>query len=61
MSGTTITHGDGDRPRVSVSDEKQVRYWTEALGATREELTLAIRTVGNHVDAVRGWLKRRRH
>jgi hypothetical protein len=57
---TSIRHGS-DRTRVSVEQEHEVRYWTEALGCTREELEQAVRTVGNNADAVRGWLKNNVH
>jgi hypothetical protein len=38
---------------ISMGEEREVRYWTKALGVSREELAEAISRVGNSVDAVR--------
>jgi hypothetical protein len=38
---------------ISMSEEREVRYWTKALGVSREELVEAISKVGNSVDAIR--------
>lgn len=32
--------------RVNVSEEEEIRYWTEKFGVTEEELKKAVRTVG---------------
>ena len=42
-----------DASRISLSEEYEVAYWTEALGVTREQLEAAVRAVGNGADAVR--------
>ena len=44
--------------RVTMSDEQEVRYWTEALGCSKDELAAAVARVGNSIDAVRGVLHR---
>ena len=40
-----------------MSEDYEVRYWTEALGVTKEELQRAVDQVGNGADAVREFLK----
>lgn len=39
--------------QISMSEDQEVRYWTKALGVSREELAEAISKVGNCVDAIR--------
>jgi hypothetical protein len=48
-----------DRRLISLSDEDSVRYWTQVLGVTREELWQAVRRVGHQAWAVRKWLHER--
>ena len=43
---------------ISMSGEREVRYWTKALGVSREELVEAISKVGNSVDAIRRELRK---
>ena len=43
----------GDRARISLGEEHEVRYWTEKLGVSREELERAVKAVGNSPDRVR--------
>jgi hypothetical protein len=38
---------------ISMGEEHEVRYWTKALGVSKEELADAISKVGNSVDAIR--------
>ena len=45
--------GAPDRSRVSMDDQHQVRYWTETLGCSNDELAAAVTRVGNSSDAVR--------
>ena len=45
--------GAQDRTRISMGEEHEVRYWTKALGVTREQLAAAVAKVGNSADAVR--------
>lgn len=45
--------GPQDRSRINVHEEWEVRYWTEALGVSKEELTNLVREVGPSVSAVR--------
>jgi Protein of unknown function (DUF3606) len=45
--------GAQDRARISLSEDHEVRYWTKALGVTKEQLTAAVHKVGNSAEAVR--------
>jgi hypothetical protein len=36
-----------------MNDKQKVRYWTEALGCSKDELAAAVARVGNSTDAVR--------
>lgn len=45
--------GPQDRSRISLHEEHEVRYWTEALGVTREQLAAAVAKVGDTAHAVR--------
>jgi hypothetical protein len=42
-----------DRSRISMNEADQIRYWTEALGCSKDELAAAVARVGNSSDAVR--------
>jgi hypothetical protein len=45
--------GAQDRARISLSEEHEVRYWTKALGVTKEQLAAVVHKVGNSAEAVR--------
>jgi hypothetical protein len=53
MADDLSNRGAQDRSRISMSEEHEVRYWTQALGVSREELQRAVDKVGNSADAVR--------
>jgi len=50
--------GQQDRTRINMHEEHEVRYWTEALGVTRDELQRAVDQVGVSAAAVREHLGR---
>jgi hypothetical protein len=58
MSDDTKMRDVRDRTRISMTEDYEVRYWTDALGCTREQLQLAINRVGNSVETVRDFLGR---
>ncbi|MET3665885.1 DUF3606 domain-containing protein [Caulobacter sp. 1776] len=58
MSDDLNNRGAQDRSRISVGEEHEVRYWTEALGVSEDELKRAVEAVGNSADAVRAHLQR---
>jgi hypothetical protein len=45
-----------DSKRINVNEEHEVRYWTRALGVSREALEEAVRAVGTMADDVRKYL-----
>ena len=52
--------GDGDRQRINVDQEHEVRYWSQKLGVTPEELRTAVKDVGPMAAAVEQRLRARR-
>ena len=57
MSDNLQKAGQQDRSRINVHEEHEVRYWTEALGVSRETLEKAGAAVGVSADKVREHLK----
>jgi uncharacterized protein DUF3606 len=53
MSDDKTKRGEPDHSRISLSEDYEVRYWTEKFGVTKEQLAVAIQKVGNSPDAVR--------
>lgn len=49
-----------DKQLISLREEHEVRYWTQALGATQSEIADAIDTVGRGARQVREYLTRHR-
>ncbi|QDX25083.1 DUF3606 domain-containing protein [Sphingomonas suaedae] len=49
--------GSPDRDRIAMGEEHEVRYWTEALGVSKERLQDAVGAVGSSADKVRAYLK----
>jgi hypothetical protein len=47
------TRGPQDRSRVSLSEEWEVRYWTQTFGVSRERLQSIVDEVGHSTEAVR--------
>lgn len=53
------TYTDGlDRQLISMEEDYEVEYWTDALGVSKAQLQHAVDQVGNSVDAVRSYLGR---
>lgn len=57
MSDDTKNVGSPDRDRIAMEEEHEVRYWTEALGVTKERLQIAVDAVGNSAEKVREHLR----
>ena len=53
MSDDKSKRGPRDRSRISLGEEYEVRYWTNELGVSREELEQAVKSVGNSAQKVR--------
>ena len=56
MSDDKTNRGAQDRARISLSEEHEVRYWTQALGVSKEQLAAAVQAVGNSADKVKAHL-----
>ena len=59
MSDDLANRGPQDRARISLTEEHEVRYWTQALGVDKARLAAAVKAVGNSADRVREHLKGR--
>jgi hypothetical protein len=53
MSDDMNKRGPRDRSRIALGEEHEVRYWTNELGVSRDELEDAVKSVGNSVSKVR--------
>lgn len=60
MADDLSNRGGQDRTRIAIEQDHEVRYWTQALGVTREQLAQAVREVGNSADRVREYFSTRR-
>lgn len=56
MSDDMNNRGAQDRARISLAEEHEVRYWTQALGVSKEQLAAAVQAVGNSAHKVRAHL-----
>ena len=52
MADDKTNRGEPDRSRINMSEDYEVKYWTERLGTTREELQKVVDRVGNSANAV---------
>ncbi len=53
MSDDKTKRGGQDRSRINLSEDYEVRYWTEALGVSRERLEELVRKHGNSAEKIR--------
>ena len=51
--------GPQDRSRINTDQDYEVRYWSEALGVSEDELKRAVQTVGPSAERVREHLRQR--
>ena len=56
MADDMNNRGPQDRARISLGEEHEVRYWTQALGVSKEQLAAAVKAVGPNADRVRAHL-----
>jgi hypothetical protein len=56
MADDMNNRGPQDRSRISLGEDHEIRYWTQALGVTREQLAAAVNAVGSSADRVRAHL-----
>ena len=57
MSDDKSNRGTADRSKISLSDDYEVRYWTNTLGVSKEKLTAAVQAVGNSAQRVKEYVK----
>jgi hypothetical protein len=50
--------GAGERSKINMHEDYEVKYWTKQLGVSRDELEKAVDKVGNSAAAVRKELGR---
>ncbi|PBJ84345.1 DUF3606 domain-containing protein [Lysobacteraceae bacterium NML93-0399] len=60
MSDDKRQTGSPDRDRISLSEDYEVQYWTQALGVSADELRAAVDAVGPVAEDVRNHLAQRR-
>jgi len=60
MTDNTRTRGEPDRSLINVNQDHELRYWTQTLDVTEDELRAAVEAVGTSADKVREYLQRRR-
>lgn len=53
MSDDLRNTGSPDRDRINIHEEHEVRYWSEALDITPDQLKSVVASVGTSVEAVR--------
>ena len=47
-----------DRNKINLSDDGEVRYWTESLGVSREQLEELVRRHGDSANKIREKLRK---
>jgi hypothetical protein len=58
MSDDKTNRGAQDRSRINLSEDYEVRYWTEELGVSRERLEELVRQHGNSAAKIREAIKK---
>lgn len=53
MPDDTANRSRQDQLRINVNEPHEVRYWTQRLGCTEQELRVAVSRAGTSADAVR--------
>jgi hypothetical protein len=59
MPDNPSIRGDGDRQRINVDQPYEVKYWSEKLGVSPDELRRAVKDVGPMAGAVEHHLRGR--
>lgn len=52
MTDDKSNTGNPDRQRISLSEDYEVRDWSEKFGVSEERLRVAVEKVGNQADDV---------
>jgi hypothetical protein len=59
MADDLKNKGPQDAARINTTEKWEIAYWTKALGCTYDELIAAVKAVGNSVEAVREFMKKK--
>jgi hypothetical protein len=54
----TTKRNSPDSKRINLSEDHEVRYWTQALGVTEQELREAVKAAGSSAEKVREHLRK---
>ncbi|MCO6148936.1 DUF3606 domain-containing protein [Flavobacterium sp. NRK1] len=57
MSDNKNKKGEPDRSMINTSEPYEMQYWREKFGVSSQQLTGAVRAVGNKAEAVSKYLK----
>jgi hypothetical protein len=52
MADDKTKRGPADSSKINMSEDYEVRDWTEKFGCTKEQLAAAVKKVGNGAKAV---------
>jgi hypothetical protein len=52
MADDKANRGEPDRSHINLTEDYEVRYWTERFGLTKHQLEKAIEKVGNTPEEV---------
>ena len=52
MADDTSKRGGQDRKRINLSEDYEVRYWSEKFGISKDELRAAVERYGNMAEDV---------
>ena len=53
MADDLSKRGEQDRKRINVNEQHEVRYWTQELGVSENELKQAVQSAGVMAEDVR--------
>jgi hypothetical protein len=58
MADDKTNRGPQDRSRINLSEDYEVRYWTDKLGISKSQLEEVVRKVGSSASAVEEELRK---
>jgi hypothetical protein len=61
MADNRNNRGQPDRTKVNINEPYEVRYWTDRLRCSEEELKKAVSVVGVGVSAVEDYVHNKKH
>lgn len=58
MADDKTNRGPQDRSRINLSEDYEVRYWTDKLGISKSQLEEVVRKVGSSAETVEAELRK---